>query len=77
MRLHEELRVARIKQIEIAHAIGAPPETVNRWLKGRHYPSGKHLPALLSFLNQPYLLHRMGRTKPVTADELRVPIEAA
>ncbi len=77
MTLREALKEAGIRQVEIAEAIGAPAETVNRWFNGRHFPSGRHLPALLSFLNQPRVLKRLGRTKPIAIDEFRYPWEAA
>lgn len=70
MSLADELKKARVLQAEVAEALGTSPSTVNRWFVGQHFPSGKHLPELLAFLNRPDVLARLGRTAPIGIDEL-------
>lgn len=70
MSLADELKKARIFQSEVAAALGTSASTVNRWFVGQHFPSGKHLPELLAFLNRPDVLARLGRTAPIGIDDL-------
>lgn len=68
--LHALLKPLAMKKADIAAAVSARPETLSRWLSGKHVPSGRSSRRLLTFLNRPENLKRLGRRKPVTFEEL-------
>ena len=62
---------------EVAEAVGASERTVRRWEKGSHAPQTNHLLAIVSFLNRPEHLKRLGRRPPLTLADLVGKTEAA
>jgi hypothetical protein len=62
--------LAKFDPAEVAEAVGATDRSVRRWRSGSNVPAGAHLGRLLSFLNRPENLKKLGRRKPVTFEEL-------
>lgn len=59
-----------IQKQAFAAEIGARPETVSRWFSGKNVPSGKNFGRILSFLNRPENLRKLGRRKPLSFEEV-------
>jgi transcriptional regulator with XRE-family HTH domain len=68
--LGEVLKAAGVKQLELAKAVGARPETVSRWVRGHQIPAGETIGLLLLFVNRPSTLRKLGRRRPLTFGEL-------
>lgn len=55
---------------DVATATGASERTVRRWAAGSHEPTGTHLVRILSFLNRPENLKRLGRRRRLSFEEV-------
>ena len=62
--------LVKFPRAEVALAIGATERTVRRWAAGANVPTGDHLVRILSFLNGPERLRKLGRRKPLTFEEV-------
>jgi transcriptional regulator with XRE-family HTH domain len=65
--------LVRFPRPEVAAALGASERTVRRWAAGTNTPTGSHLARILSFLNRPEHLKKLGRRKPLTLEEIFAP----
>lgn len=68
--LGEVLKAAGVKQLDLARALGARPETVSRWVRGHQVPDGESVGLLLLFINRPSTLKKLRRRRPLTFGEL-------
>lgn len=65
-----QMLLATFTPEEIATATGATGRSARRWRAGRNIPTGANLDRLLSFLNRPENLKKLGRRKPVSFGDL-------
>lgn len=75
--LDETVKRLGIKKLDLAEAVGVRPETVSRWLAGKNDPWGAHAGRVLSFLNRPENLRKLGRRKPLSFEDVFGSKEAA
>ncbi len=68
--LDDAIKTLGIKKLDLAEAVGVRPETVSRWLAGKNDPWGAHAGRVLSFLNRPENLRKLGRRKPLSFEEV-------
>lgn len=60
----------KFPRAEVAAAVGASERTVRRWANGSHDPQSAHLAGIVSFLNRPENLRKLGRRKPLSFEEV-------